>query len=284
MKKFLVIVSILAVVLFIVYKIDGDKNGRESINKINELSEPRYADAATIYENSKLAAKNKKNPEYYFSARPIESGFMQYGRIKTASEQAQPAPEVKRNPGQLEARSPEDAVWLDRMGYPTQNELESIDTLSESTLAMRSSEGDLASMALLGEKQIREGKIAEGYSNLQESAMLGSVWAILRLAENQKLSKNFADAIALYNLASMRGDIESARLGMLNGLPAQMHQSQIIRVPTRTALFLASMQRIRESRGLPPLAFDLRPQQNSLPGNGELVGVYPRSRENNRSR
>ena len=284
MKKALAIVFVIAAALIVLFTIGSNKNIEKHNNNSrverNDDSRPQGESVDSLDEYSNNSAKSRMGPEYFLSARPIEYGFMQYGRIKTDRRQPRAAPEVKRNPGQLEARSPEDAAWLDRMGYPTQSELDSLEATSESTLATRSSEGDVASMALLGEKQIREGKIAEGYSNLQDSAMLGSVWAILRLAENQKRAGNFGDAIALYNLASMRGDIESARLGMLEGLPTQLHQSQVVRVPTRTALFLASMQRIRATRGLPPFVFDLRPQQNVLPGSGEMIGIYPRSRNN----
>lgn len=277
------IASIVVMTLFLFYKIASNRNIDKFESRLSQKQNGGLVSSAagsgSLSEQSGSAAREPVSSGYFLSARPIESGFMQYNRVKVNSPLPQSAPEVKRYPGPLEAKSPEDAVWLDRMGYPTQDELESLDGLSESSLATRSSEGDLASMALLGEKQIRDGKIAEGYSNLQDSAMLGSVWAILRLADHQKSIGNIGDAIALYNLASMRGDLESARLGLLEGLPPELHQSQVVRVPTRTALFLASMQRIRASRGLPPLVFDLRPQQSVLPGHGGMIGIYPRSRK-----
>lgn len=217
------------------------------------------------------------SPEYYLAARPGElvgwRGWPEVPplRLPTASV-------TKRYPHPLEARSPEEAVWLDRHGYPTLGELESLDATDERQLAERAARGELAAMALLGEKQLRGNKVVEGYSNLEEAAMLGSIWAILQLADRQKRIGNIADALALYNLAALRGDGVGASLRMVSGLPAQISQATVGNVPRMMAATYANMQRLRALRGLPPLGVDARPHPFNRPDGHDPIGVYPRRR------
>lgn len=235
------------------------------------------ADAPESASEADRAKARGGSPEYYLTARPRELVSWR-GWPTVPPLQLPPAPFAKRYPDALEARSPEEAAWLDRHGYPTVEELEALNTTTEQELAERAARGDLAAMALLGTKQMRANKTTEGYSNLNEAAMLGSIWAILQLADEQKRIGNIADALALYNLAALRGDGVGASLRMVSGLPAQIMQATVISVPSRMASQYANMQRLRALRGLPPLGVEMRPHPFNRPGGHDPIGVYPRRR------
>ncbi|HRG15215.1 MAG TPA: hypothetical protein PLB00_04430 [Pseudomonadota bacterium] len=223
----------------------------------------------------------RTNPSYYLKPRPIEAVHLGFrpepGSLPLA---LPPTSQKKRYPGELEARTPEEAAWLDRHGYPTQEELDALDAMTELELAERAARGDLAAMALLGEKQLRQGKIVEGQSNLNESAMLGSIWAILALADSQKARGNTIGAIELYQLAALRGDWLSPSLHMQTGLRKEIKTAELLFTPGNVATLFANMQRLRALRGLPPLGVETRPNPFNRPGGDDPVGVYPRSRAN----
>jgi hypothetical protein len=187
-----------------------------------------------------------------------------------------PPDEKKLYPGELEARTPEEAVWLDQHGYPTQEELEALDRTSALDLAQRAAEGDLAALALLGEKQLRE-KATVGLNNLDEAALQGSVWAILALGDFSRQRGDFSTAFAYYNLAAMRGDWISPSLHMTL-MPDQLDQHFFLRVPQDTAYLLATLQYLRQQRGLPPLANTPRPNIFNRPDGLKPIGVYRRRR------
>lgn len=223
----------------------------------------------------------RKDAAYFLQARPIETVHLGSRPEPGSLPLSLPPPsDKKRYPGELEARTPEEAAWLDRHGYPTQGELDALDSMTEMELAERAARGDLAAMALLGEKQLRQGKIVEGQSNLNESAMLGSIWAILALADWQKARGNTVAALELYQLAALRGDWLSPSLHMQTGLRKEIKTAELLFMPGNVATMFANMQRLRTLRGLPPLGITTRPNPFNRPGGVDPVGIYPRSNAN----
>ncbi|MBK6436212.1 MAG: hypothetical protein IPF83_10295 [Rhodanobacteraceae bacterium] len=219
------------------------------------------------------------DPSYFLKGRPNEAVHLGTRPEPGSMALELPAaPEKKRYPGELEARTPEEAVWLDRHGYPTQEELDSLDAMTEMELAEQAARGDLAAMGMLGEKQLRQEKIVEGQSNLNEAAMLGSIWAILTLADWQKRGGNTIAALELYQLAALRGDWASPPLHMQTGLRKEIKTAELYFTPGNVAMLYANMQRLRALRGLPPLGIDTRPNVFNRPGGGDPIGVYPRQR------
>lgn len=221
----------------------------------------------------------KTGAAYFLSSRPREAvnwgWFPEPGSMPL---ELPPPTETKQYPGELNAVSPEDAAWLDRHGYPTQEELDALDTTSELELAERASTGDLASMALLGLKQMRENKILEGTSNLNESAMLGSIWALFAIGDLAKRQGATVTAFEYYQLAALRGDWVTPPKHLQSGLRPEIKTAQLLFTPSRVAQLYANMQRLRALRGLPPLGIDTRPHPFNRPSGHEPVGVYRRQR------
>lgn len=216
----------------------------------------------------------QRTAQYFLAERADEPSFRRSPEIPLTD--LPPADEVKSYPGPLEARTPEEAVWLDRHGYPTQAEVDALDTTSANALAERAAQGDLAAMALLGKKQIQNQEtLGTGYDNLNEAALQGSIWAILVLADHQRQVGNYKDAFALYNLAALRGDWVSSEIHMVS-MPAQLPQLAFAGVPRRTASHFVAMQALRQQRGLPPLVNTPRPNIFNRPDGREPIGVYRR--------
>jgi len=238
----------------------------------NDTSRRGEAEAAGRVQSG---AAPRHDPAYFLAPRE-GTNFRNWPEVEPL--QLPPAPEAKQYPGLLEARTPDEAVWLDQHGYPTDAELKALDHTSELELAQRAADGDVTSMALLGEKQLREGKVVEGYNNLGEAALLGSIWAVLQLGDAQKRAQNLSDAFALYNLAAMLGDWESPAVHLQTGMQTKMASTWYMFVPHQTASLFANMQRMRQLRGLPPITPSARPNIFNRPSGSGEIGVYPRRR------
>jgi len=113
---------------------------------------------------------------------------------------------------------------------------------------------------------------------LDEAAMLGSVWAVLKLGDAQKRAQNFHNAFALYNLAALLGDWQSPVFHMQTGMGSSMSIFYLSGIPELTAGLLANMQRARQLRGLPPIVPAQRPHVFNMPSGSDPIGVYPRRR------
>ena len=223
---------------------------------------------------SHSVAPIKRDPALFLAPREVDS----LRRFPMPEPLDLPPPMERKVAGLLDARTPEDAVWLDQHGYPSEAEWSDLDHTSEEELAAKAAEGDITSMALLGEKQFREGKISEGYDNLDEAAMLGSVWAVLKLGDAQKRARNIDNAFALYNLAALLGDWQSPSFHMQTGMGTSMSVAFFAVVPRTTAQLFANMQRARQLRGLPPIMPAQRPHVFNMPSGSDPIGVYPRRR------
>lgn len=221
----------------------------------------------------------KRDSSYFLNARPPEAINLGFRPEPGSMPLDLPPPtETRQYPGELDAVSPEDAAWLDRHGYPTQEELDALDTTSELELAERASTGDLASMALLGLKQMRENKILEGTSNLNESAMLGSIWALFAIGDLAKRQGATVTAFEYYQLGALLGDWVTPPKHLQSGLRPEIKTAQLLFTPSTVATRYANMQRLRALRGLPPLGIDTRPHPFNRPSGHEPVGVYRRQR------
>jgi hypothetical protein len=222
------------------------------------------------------APQHKEEAQYYLTTRG-EPGFRRGPQIPLPK---LPSPDdVKLHPSELDGRTPQEAVWLDQHGYPTQEELDALNDTSALELAERAAQGDLAAMALLGKKQLADSEtLAVGYENLSEAALQGSIWAILAMANHQREYGNYDDAFALYNLAALRGDWVSPSVYMTS-MPTQLPQRSFVTVPRHTASLFAAMQYLRSQRGMSPLVNTLRPNIFNRPGTlDQPVGVYRRDR------
>ncbi|MDZ4812003.1 MAG: hypothetical protein SGI99_05220 [Pseudomonadota bacterium] len=214
-----------------------------------------------------------RDAQYFLTAREDDPDFRTSPDVPLP--ELPPPDASKRYPGWLEAQTPEEAVWLDQHSYPTQEELDALGASSALDLAQRAANGDLAALALLGEKQLDDGDVVVGYNNLNEAALQGSIWAILMLADRQRQVRNYGNALALYNLAALRGDWVSPSLHMI-AMPIQLHQNDFADAPRQTARFFATMQYLRQQRGLPPLVNTPRPNIFNRQGGLEPIGVYRR--------
>jgi len=86
--------------------------------------------------------------------------------------------EIQTNPNAiLLALSREEAVWLDRHGYPTEEELARVSFLSLQELEQRHDNGDHKATVLLAHKYIEEGDLNMAFAAFGDAAQKGSIYA-----------------------------------------------------------------------------------------------------------
>ncbi len=86
--------------------------------------------------------------------------------------------EIQANPNAiLMALSPEEAAWLDRHGYPTEEELARVPFLSLQELERRHDNGDRKASVLLAHKFLEEGDRDMAFAAFGGAAQKGSIYA-----------------------------------------------------------------------------------------------------------
>lgn len=174
----------------------------------------------------------------------------------------------------LQPRSKSDADWLKEHGFPTPDELAGIDQLSMQSLAERAARGDRAAQSLLALKQFEAGQVLEGYANLQDAAVHGSIFAMHVLAERMAEKGNQAEALAWFQVAGMRGDFSAADRVSGLGWPA-LNPFAVGRSQRYALRYFENLSLERGRLGLGPFVNRVRPGSgDSAAKPGEFVAVY----------
>jgi hypothetical protein len=178
----------------------------------------------------------------------------------------------------LDARSPEEAAWLNRNGYPTSEEYLALEATSEEELAARAANGDLAALSLLGIKQVSRKAYANGYANLEEAAARGSIFALVALAESQARVGEISNSIAWVRLAHLRGDHRVYDfLPHLDSYWTTITPFMLRQADSSAARFYQNLTQLRASRGYGAFDNTLRPGFGErAPEPGDSVGIYSR--------
>ncbi|MBK7044824.1 MAG: hypothetical protein IPH50_14830 [Rhodanobacteraceae bacterium] len=155
----------------------------------------------------------------------------------------------------MEARTREEAVcgWID-MGYPTQEELDRRRN-DRNGVGEQAARGDLAAMGTLGEKQLRQEKIVEGQSNLNEAAMLGLNLGNLDAVDWQR----GGNTITFLSYISWRPfvAIGFAALAYADRAQKGNQDRRVVLHARQWAMLPATCKELRRVlRGLPPLGID----------------------------
>lgn len=172
----------------------------------------------------------------------------------------------------LVALSPEEARWLYRHGYPTQDELDALPATSHDELLRRARAGDVRALVLEGLKLEMEGDLSGAFATLSVAAQRGSLYAREKLGEvtlrEERLHAGSAQVgdFAQYHLymqiAKVFGDhrvdamIERTLPSNLSPeLRRQLDESALASLPAQ----LQSIANDARLRGVPQPAPDPRP-------------------------
>lgn len=119
----------------------------------------------------------------------------------------------------LLASSIEEARWLQKFGYPSQEEVSQFSALSESQLERQAASGSLAALAVYGGRLTKSNRLGDGLLALKQAADNGSIYAYYELsnayATNSTL-KNNIDAAAFLRVAYLLGDSKAATAIQMN--------------------------------------------------------------------
>lgn len=209
-------------------------------------------------------------------------------RSTPASSTAQPermlVSDIVANPESgLLALSAEEADWLRRHGYPTEEELAMVPFLSMETLRARHEQGDVIATVLMGHKYRQEGELGKAAAAFYAAASRGSLYARMQsgLANHERNPEyGYMPLVMEAKLAQILGD---HRIGaeLRRVLPAKALSSFEERDALSNALTqLQMMAQNRRMAGEPNLSIDMRPNldvwQRVDAGTVADVLVYPR--------
>lgn len=210
-------------------------------------------------------------------------------RSTLASSTAQPermlVSDIVANPESgLLALSVEEADWLRRHGYPTEEELASVPFMSMDALRARHEQGDVIATALMAHKYRQEGELGKAVAAFNAAASRGSLYARMQsgLASRERNPEyGYMPLVMEAKLAQILGD---HRVGaeLQRVLPAKALSSFEERDALSNALTqLQMMAQNRRMAGEPNLSIDLRPNldvwQQVDAGTVADVLVYPRT-------
>lgn len=201
------------------------------------------------------------------------------------------ANEVQANPNaHLLALSPEEAAWLDRHGYPTEEELAQVPFLDLRDLERRHDAKDLNATVLLAHKLLDEGELDDAWTVFNIAAQRGSLYAreqsaivgaIVDRTRSPKLAHEYTLVALDMEIARIFGDhrVDALiRRELPPGAITPVVQSGVL------AALPVQLQLIAEDaklRGVPPPSPDPRPNgvlwEQIDAGTVSEATVYPRS-------
>jgi len=114
--------------------------------------------------------------------------------------------------GPLQAKSQEEAEWLIRHKYPSQAELEHLQSESLDVLQQKASAGDTTASTVLGKRIALEKNFMDGQVMLRNQVLSGNFYALYAISESYRESRvpNAVDGAAYLRLAYIMGDQKAA--------------------------------------------------------------------------
>lgn len=107
------------------------------------------------------------------------------------------------------ATSRNEALWLERRGYPSDSELLDLQAMPLGKLEELAEAKDLAAMAVYGDRLVKSGDAMKGLAQLHQALLHGSTYAAYKFAEAFQKEASVADlseSAAYYRLAYLEGD------------------------------------------------------------------------------
>lgn len=125
------------------------------------------------------------------------------------------------------ARTPEEAKWLMRNGFPSQNEVDLFESMSAYQLGRLAAGGSIVAQAEYGRRLAASGELANGLLELKKASDRGSIYAYYLISEVQLRNANDRlSAGAFLRVAYLLGDTRAG--DMMTGLDLHVVESRVV--------------------------------------------------------
>ena len=137
----------------------------------------------------------------------------------------------------LVAQNQREAAWLLRYGYPSNDQLDKLQSASDAQLLQLINRGSASAMTVYGLRAINEGNMARGMSALKKAIDTGSIYAYYGLSEAYMSKGNpnasVIDAVAYIRLAYLLGDYKASEYMQLK-FP-NLHKLELVAAEKRAS-------------------------------------------------
>ncbi|MBN4984626.1 MULTISPECIES: hypothetical protein [Stenotrophomonas] len=113
----------------------------------------------------------------------------------------------------LSAKNPEEAEWLRKNGYPSEEQLKQFKAASDAQLKRQADAGSLPAMVVYGERMTAAGDTKTGIAYIHGSINRGSVYGYYGMSEVYQKTpglKNIVDSAAYLRVAYLLGDSKAS--------------------------------------------------------------------------